>query len=74
MTKKVAWVRDAQKEFRKFPVTVQRRMALALALALAAAAADGETADLAKPMKGLGSGVFEIVLAYRAEPIEPSMR
>jgi len=30
-------------------------------------AADGETADLAKPMKGLGSGVFEIALAYRAD-------
>jgi phage-related protein len=28
-------------------------------------AARGEKADIAKPMKGLGSGVFEVALAYR---------
>ena len=28
-------------------------------------AAHGEKADKAKPMKGLGTGVFEIALAYR---------
>ena len=28
-------------------------------------AARGEKADKAKPMKGLGTGVFEIALAYR---------
>jgi phage-related protein len=62
MARKIAWVRDAEKEFRKFPVTVQRRMALAIE-----AAAEGETADIAKPMKGLGSGVFEIALPYRSD-------
>ncbi len=30
-------------------------------------AAEGHTADIAKPMKGLGSGVFEIALKYRTE-------
>jgi phage-related protein len=28
-------------------------------------AAEGGKADITKPMKGLGSGVFEIALAYR---------
>jgi phage-related protein len=28
-------------------------------------AARGEKADIARPMKGLGSGVFEVALAYR---------
>ena len=28
-------------------------------------AAEGGKADIAKPMKGLGSGVFEIALSYR---------
>lgn len=35
-------------------------MALTIAVA-------GHKADLAKPMKGLGSGVFEIALPYRSD-------
>ena len=30
-------------------------------------AAVGETADLAKPMKGFGSGVFEIAVRHRGD-------
>lgn len=30
-------------------------------------AAEGGKADIAKPMKGLGSGVFELALAYRSD-------
>lgn len=30
-------------------------------------AALGETADIAKPMQGLGSGVFEIALRYQTD-------
>ena len=30
-------------------------------------AALGEMADISKPMKGFGSGVFEIALAYRSD-------
>lgn len=30
-------------------------------------AAEGSKSDIAKPMKGLGSGVFEIALAYRSD-------
>jgi len=37
-------------------------MKLALAIA-----AEGGKADIAKPMKGLGSGVFEIALTHRGD-------
>jgi phage-related protein len=30
-------------------------------------AARGEMAEIAKPLQGLGSGVFEIALAYRSD-------
>jgi phage-related protein len=30
-------------------------------------AAEGDKADIAKPMLGLGSGVFEIALRYRSD-------
>ncbi|EJW10058.1 Uncharacterized protein DUF891 [Rhodovulum sp. PH10] len=54
---KAAWT-----TFRDFPVEAQLRITRALEIA-----ADGETADIAKPMKGLGSGVFEIALPYRRD-------
>jgi phage-related protein len=48
------------KDFQAFPEAVQEQMTTALRLA-----AQGEKADRAKPMRGLGSGVLEIALAYR---------
>ena len=30
-------------------------------------AAEGEKADIAKPLKGLGSGIFEIALKHRSD-------
>ncbi len=39
-----------------------------MARALMTIAAEGGKADIAKPMKGLGSGIFEIVLPYRSMP------
>ncbi|MDH3600654.1 MAG: type II toxin-antitoxin system RelE/ParE family toxin [Candidatus Tectomicrobia bacterium] len=59
-TREIAWVRAARKEFETFPPTVQRRMQLALTIA-----AEGRKTDIAKPMRGLGSGVFEVALAQR---------
>ncbi len=61
-TRPVSWMRSAEKAFRKFPREVQERGLRALNLA-----AEGQKADIAKPMKGLGSGVFEIALAYRSD-------
>lgn len=61
-TREIAWIKAARKEFGKFPVPAQRTMARALTIA-----AESGKADIAKPMKGLGSGVFEVALAYRSD-------
>jgi len=60
--KEIAWIRAALEDFRKFPKAVQDRM-----LDLLAVASFGQKADLAKPMKRLGSGVMEIALPYRSD-------
>lgn len=59
-TREIGWVAAARKEFETFPPTVQHRMLLALTIA-----AEGRKADIAKPMKAFGSGVFEIALVQR---------
>lgn len=46
--------------FDKFPDGAQ-----SICLAAVTIAAEGGKADIAKPMTGLGSGVFEIALAFR---------
>lgn len=61
-TREIAWIKASRKDFGKFPVPAQRIMARALTVA-----AEGGKADIAKPMKGLGSGVFEIALPYRSD-------
>lgn len=60
--REVAWIKAALKDFGDFPKPVQTRMADALAIA-----AMGQKADIAKPPKGLGAGVFEIALPYRSD-------
>src|SRR6266581_6084128 len=60
MPRRIAWIKGALKDFQAFPVAVQEQMTTAVRLA-----AHGEKADRAKPMHGLGSGVFEIALPYR---------
>jgi phage-related protein len=61
-TREIAWIRAARKEFEKFPIPAQRIMARALTVA-----AEGGKADIAKPMKGLGTGIIEIALPYRSD-------
>ena len=53
----IDWIVSAFKEFQKFPDFAKRKILVALTIA-----AQGATADIAKPMKGLGEGVFEISL------------
>jgi phage-related protein len=62
ITRPIAWVKAAKKDFEIFPKDVQLRMRRALTIA-----AEGQKSDIAKPMKGLGSGVFEIALKYRTD-------
>ena len=62
MERRISWLKGALREFEDFPEDVRRDMVRALRLA-----ASGEKADTAKPMKGFGSGVFEIALRYRGD-------
>ena len=60
--RRISWVKAAFKEFGSFPQAVQEQMKFALEVAAA-----GQMADIAKPMKGLGGGVYEIALPHRGE-------
>ena len=59
-TRPVSWIRAALKDFEAFP-----EEARSVSLAALTIAAEGGKADIAKPMKAMGSGVFEIALPYR---------
>ena len=61
-TRPVSWVRAALREFERFPEGARSICLVALTIA-----AEGGKADIAKPMHGLGSGVFEITLPFRGD-------
>ena len=61
-TRPVGWIRAARKAFELFPATVRDRVNTALTIA-----AEGGKADIAKPLKGFGPGVLEIVVRYRTD-------
>ena len=60
--REIVWIKQARKEFESFPSAARDEMLTALDIA-----ALGGKADIAKPMKGLGSGVLEIALPYRSD-------
>jgi phage-related protein len=59
-TRPISWLTPARRAFDEFPEGACETLIDALSVA-----AEGGKADIAKPMKGLGSGVFEIALAHR---------
>jgi phage-related protein len=61
-TRPISWVKAALKEFDKFPDGAKP-----VCLAALTFAAEGGKSDISKPMHGLGSGVFEVALAYRGD-------
>jgi phage-related protein len=61
-TRPVSWVRAALKEFETFPEGSR-----SICLAALTIAAEGGKADIAKPMHGAGSGVFEIALPFKGD-------
>ena len=61
-TRPVSWIRAALKEFETFPGGAR-----SICLAALTIAAEGGKADIAKPMHGLGSGVFEIALLFKGD-------
>ena len=61
-TRPVSWIRAALKEFETFPEGVR-----SVCLAALTIAAEGGKADMATPMHGLGSGVFEIAMRFKGD-------
>ena len=61
-TRPVSWIKAALREFETFP-----EGARSICLAALTIAAEGAKADAAKPLHGLGSGVFEIALAVKGD-------
>jgi phage-related protein len=61
-TRPISWIKAARKEFEKFPAEAQISCWRALVVA-----SEGDKADFVKPLLGLGSGVFEVVLPYRGD-------
>ena len=61
-TRPVSWIKAALKEFEAFP-----EGARSVCLAALTIAAEGGKADIAKPMHGMGSGVFELALSFRGD-------
>ena len=61
-TRPISWIKAARKDFEKFPVVAQTVCLSALTIA-----AENGKADIAKPLKGLGSGVIEIALPFRGD-------
>ena len=60
--KKVSWIKAARKDFEKFPQEAQVEIMRALTVA-----AEGRKVDIAKPLKGFDSGVYEIALRFRTD-------
>lgn len=61
-TRPISWIKAARKSFDAFPEGARERIAQALMIA-----AEGGKADIAKPLAGLGTGIFEIALPYRSD-------
>jgi len=59
-TRPISWIRAALRDFEAFPEEAKVSCLAALTIA-----AEGGKADIAKPMKAMGSGVFEIALPHR---------
>jgi phage-related protein len=57
-----SWLKGARRDFEAFPFEAQEDAAQALSIA-----ARGGKADVTKPFKGVGSGVFEITLKHRGD-------
>ena len=56
------WEGSSKKDFKEFPIPVQKDMGVALFVVQL-----GQTPDSAKPWKGLGSGVYELVEDHRGD-------
>ena len=60
--KPLFWEGASKKDFKEFPIPVQKDMGVALFVVQL-----GRTPDSSKPWKGLGSGVYELVEDHRGD-------
>ena len=58
----ISWIKAARKEFATFPARTIDRALDALTIV-----ADGGTPDIAKPLSGLGAGVWELAIRERGD-------
>lgn len=61
-TRPISWLKAALRDFEDFPERAQ----IACLTALTIAAESGK-ADIAKPLHGLGSGIFEVALPFKGD-------
>ncbi len=61
-TRPISWIKAARKDFEDFPQDAQLEIRRALTLV-----AEGGWPDIAKPLKGFGSGVIELALRHRGD-------
>jgi phage-related protein len=61
-TRTISWIKGAKKDFLAFPDTAQQKGARILTQI-----AEGHTPETLKPLQGLGSGVWEIVIKDRGD-------
>jgi phage-related protein len=58
----IAWLKGARRDFDAFPEGARETLLDALTVV-----ADGGMPSIAKPLKGFGSGVLELALAFRGD-------
>lgn len=61
-TRPIVWLKGARRDFEDFPLSAQDR-----ALEALTAVAEHQKPDIAKPMTGLGSGVWELAIKARGD-------
>jgi len=62
MTRPISWLKGALRDYRDFPVGVQAVVEDALT-----EIAEGGAPDIAKPLTGLGGGVWELAIRARGD-------
>jgi phage-related protein len=63
-TRPISWIKAALRDFGTFPEDAKD-----ICLAALTIAAEGSKADVAKPLRGVGSGMFEIALRFRGSAL-----
>ena len=61
-TRPIRWIKAARKDFEDFPQETREHLLDALTFAAA-----GKFPTLAKPLKGFGSGIYELALRFRSD-------